>query len=261
MFDSHCHLDWIQPEQVRQEQMRSARERGVRGWLIPGCYRAQWETARAVAQQERDVWLACGYHPWWAHELGSFPQAVQELDVALRSFQARAVGECGLDALRQEKLSLAQQALLFEEQIRLAEEHELPLIVHQVRAQELFLRCFQRVGVPRAGVVVHGFSGKLGWAEELARRGFFLGIGRGLLRPERRALREVGVQLPLSRLLVETDDLGESGSSLSQLTEVIQVLAELRAEPVEQVGAELARQARALYRLEEKIAASSSNGS
>lgn len=204
MFDSQCHLDFPELAGARDEWIADARRVGVRGWLVPGCSERQWSDLWPLRRYEGVV-LAVGVHPWWAHEASDVEGTIERLGRALDEPGVVALGECGLDALRTENASLERQVELWEAQLRLARERDVPLVLHQVRAQNEFLRSIERVGVGAAGAVVHGFSGTKEWAGALVKRGFRLGVGFGVTRPERTRLREAIASVGLETCLIETD--------------------------------------------------------
>jgi TatD DNase family protein len=275
MFDSHCHLDFEALEPDLPVLLAEARAAGVGGWLVPGV------GEHAHAGQDRvaahaDVYLATGTHPWWAIEVLDVEAELSALEERARRCRAVAIGECGLDLKRPGAAELEHQSALFEGQLRLARELDLPVVVHGVGAREQLLGALERVGLPSAGGVVHGFGGDLDWGRALIRRGLLLGIGCALTRPGRERLREAARVLPLEALLVETDAPdhhperpasaeqhgGSSGETALEarprraergtprdLVEVVGALAELRGLSPEVVAAATAASARRLLGL------------
>ena len=251
MFDSHCHLDFDACRHDGPAQLSEAREAGITGWLVPGCSPEQWPRLAEVAAD--DIFVAVGLHPYFSDA---------ETDVAAICAQAReqclalgavAVGECGLDKNR--GAPIPQQIELFEAQLRLAGELELPIVIHQVGCQAEMLASLARVGLPDAGGVVHGFGGDVGFGRALIQRGLHLGIGPAITDVRRKKVRAAAAELPLDRLLIETDapDQFLSGESPPgrpvDLLAVCRELSHLRNRPPEEVGAFTERAARTLFRL------------
>jgi TatD DNase family protein len=113
-----------------------------------------------------------------------------------------------------------QQAALLRTHLLMARQLELPLILHQVGMRKVLLDCLREVGLSDRGGVVHGFSGDLAWGKALIQRGFLLGIGAGIIRKGRGRLREAVAQLPLDRMVLETDapDQGPKSGMQAQNT-------------------------------------------
>lgn len=252
MFDSHCHLDFDELVSERVGVLAAARQAGVLEWFVPGCGPSTWASVQVLAS-EPGVVVGHGVHPWWAHEV-SDPQATwDQLAVALAGPRVVALGECGLDGVRADRVPLERQQQLFEAQLALAGELGLPVVLHQVRARDAFLSSLGRVGVPAAGGVVHGFSGDAAWARALTDRGLHLGIGPALLRRGREGLQRVVAETPLEHLLVETDapDQGIDGARgrPADLARVVAEVARLRDQDPLAVGQATAENARRLFRV------------
>jgi TatD DNase family protein len=237
VFDSHCHLDFPEFDADRPALLASARELGIVGWLVPGVREDLWPAQEALAS-ERGVQLAVGLHPWWLSEVGSIDRVLSALDARITRIGAVAVGECGLDAKRS-SAPLAGQIPLFEGQLALARDRQLPVILHQVGARDAFLRAIERVGgLPRGGVV-HAFSGDAAWAQALLLRGFHLGFGASVASPKRDRLRQALREVPAERLLLETDaPAGPSARVPADLANVCRQVAELRGTAAEPLAAQ-----------------------
>lgn len=261
MFDSHCHLDFPEFDGDRGASLAAARERGVQAWFVPGCFPEQWGRVAALVG-EPGVSVGYGIHPWWAHVVGDRELVLEQLRRFLVEESAVALGECGLDGLRTDEAPAALQEELFEDQLKLACELEFPVVLHQVRARAEFLRCLSRVGLPRAGAVVHGFSGDRAWAQELVKRGCFLGVGPSVTRSQRRKLREALASVPLRTLLVETDAPdqapaveeadprgGDERGKPADLARVVEVLAQITEKTVAEVAFTTTRTARQFFRV------------
>lgn len=253
MFDSHCHLDFTALAADLVGHLGRGRAAGIHGWFVPGCEPRQWSKLARVRQQTADIHVGVGLHPYWSGGVEDVDELVNQLRETCLSLGAVALGECGLDKGR--GAPLVRQAELFEAQLTLARELDLPVVVHQVGAQEELLRCLGRVGLPRAGGVVHGFAGDVTWARTLVARGLLLGVGLSVLRRDRERLRAAIVALPLERLLLETDApdqavSGQKGQGVpSDLVAVCSAVAELKSIIPEIVGETTERTARALYRI------------
>lgn len=136
-----------------------------------------------------------GLHPWYAEDLT--PTGMLALEEALRSPDVLALGEMGLDKLCTTPLSVQEE--YFCQQIELAEERRLPVILHVVRAWDELIR-LRKALRPQTPWIIHGFRGRGEQARQLLRLGFYLSFGD---RADSQALR---LALDARRLFLETDD-------------------------------------------------------
>lgn len=258
MIDSHCHLDFPALQERFDEHLKGAARAGVRGWIVPGCHPRQWkemiEVTRRDLPADAKIWLCVGLHPWWVAQEDDTALA-DDLKQAIEATRAVAIGECGLDS-KSAPEGIPEQMGAFEMQLAVAKELELPLVLHQVGAEHQFMQCIERVGLSAAGGVVHGFSGDESWARVLIQRGLHLGMGLSITRPNRKKLRRAVTNLPLDRLLVETDAPDQAPHGLDRgegrpihLVEVCRTLAELRGEELSLVQAATTESARRLFAL------------
>ena len=149
----------------------------------------------AIAPTSPHVYRSVGLHPWYQEDLTE--RGLASLDTALRQPQVIALGEAGLDKVCD--TPLAQQIHFFCEQVSLAEERELPVFIHLVRAQDELLRLKKELR-PHQPWIIHGFRGKGTQAEQLLRQGFYLSFG---IQANIDALSSAW---RAGRLLLETDD-------------------------------------------------------
>ena len=153
------------------------------------------EEALATAPTLPHVYRSVGLHPWYQEDLTE--EGLGSLEIALRKPQVIALGEAGLDKVC--NTPLAQQIHFFCEQVSLAEERELPVFIHLVRAQDELLRLKKELR-PHQPWIIHGFRGKGMQAEQLLRQGFYLSFG---IQANIDALSSAW---RAGRLLLETDD-------------------------------------------------------
>jgi len=161
-----------------------------------------------------------------------------------------AIGEIGLDLHFRPRSSLPLQEQALRDQLALARERDLPLILHVVKAQAPLLRILKRDGLPKAGGVIHAFSGSLESASAYLTLGLYLGVAAPFVRSPktRRALAAV----PEGSLLLETDapdqaPLGVKRGEPVGLIAVAQDLGKLRACPAQQLLGSSSRSTRALF--------------
>ena len=156
-----------------------------------------------------------GLHPWQA-ATGVIPSEAEILS-------ADAVGEIGLDKACE--VDFEQQRAVFEAQLRLAEQHKKPVVVHCVRAFEEVISALEKFTLK--AVIFHGFIGSLEQAARAVKKGYFLSFGARTERSKKtiEALRAT----PLDRLFVETDEAD------TPIAEMYALVARLRNTEVEEL--------------------------
>ena len=243
-IDSHCHLDAPEFAADRDAVRSAARQAGVGTCVIPAVEVANFESVRLLAHQHGDVY-ALGIHPLFT------PQASQDdlqtLALALQQYASDprlvAVGEIGLDGFVP-GLDMARQQLFYKAQLKLAQQHDLPVILHVRRSADLLLQGLRKT--PVKGGIAHAFNGSLQQAQQFIDMGFKLGFGGALTFERANQLRLLATQLPLSALVLETDapdipphwlyvtaeeraqGLPQGRNTPSQIPNIAQVLADLR---------------------------------
>jgi TatD DNase family protein len=201
LIDSHCHLQSL-PADERERALDAARQRGVRGFLVPATRLDEADDILALCHRHPDVWCALGVHPheaatWRAGDAG-------RLTALLADPQAVAVGECGLD-FHYDHASRAVQAEVLREQLGLAIDLGLPAVVHNRDSGEAMLRLVGEPAFTALAADFHSFAGGLAMARDLLARGFYLGFSGMITFPKAGNVREALSVLPLDRALVETD--------------------------------------------------------
>lgn len=243
LIDTHCHLDFPVFDSGRAALLAECRQLGVGEYIIPAVGEENWGRVMALAAEHDGISYALGVHPWYVG--GQTPAVLTRLQqrLAERPRGLVAVGECGLDL--RSHVPQEGQLEMFEAQVELAKEHELPLIVHSVRANDTVAKILRRLR-PACGGVIHAFSGSLQQAEAFWQLGFRLGIG-GVISFERaNKTREAVRDMPLEALLLETDapDMplqGQQGApnTPANLPIIAQLLADLRQQPLAHVASVL----------------------
>jgi TatD DNase family protein len=213
LIDSHCHIDLEQFDSDRSAVLERARAAGVESIVIPGIDFAQNRQALALAEQDAQLFVAVGMHPNSAD--GFDDDAIAELRHLAAHRKVVAIGEIGLDYYW-DKVAPEQQRRAFVQQLDLAAELGLPVIIHSreanadvaeivrtwVRSERYRLSALATR--PYAGVL-HAFSGDLALAEEAYSWGFVLSLGGPVTFRNAHALHALVPQLRLERLMLETD--------------------------------------------------------
>lgn len=251
LVDSHCHLDAPEFDADRDQVVRRAREAGVAQQVIPAIDAAGWIPLRDLCAGRDGLFPAYGLHPMFLDR--HRPGHLEQLRDLLSRERAVAVGECGLDYFV-DGLDRQTQQTLFEGQLALAREFDLPVIVHARRAVDAVTAAIRRIGGLRG--VVHSFSGSRQQAEQLWRLGFMIGLGGPVTYARARRLRRLAAEMPVEHLLLETDapdqpDAGNRGgrNEPALLVRVRDAIAGLRDEDPDHIADATAANARRLFGL------------
>lgn len=254
LIDTHTHLDFPDFDTDRAELLRRSRERGVERLVVLGVQQANWQRVWALAQQESCVYAAFGLHPAYLDE--HRPEHLNDLRHWLSRHAGQpklcALGEFGLDYFL-EHLNRERQQQLFEAQLQLAIEFELPALLHVRRAHAVTIATLKRLR-PQRGGIIHAFAGSVEEAREYLKLGFKLGLGGAPTWPQALRLRKVVAQLPLEAIVLETDspDMAPAmhpnqRNSPEYLAEICRALAELRGISAEELASASSRNATELF--------------
>lgn len=272
-IDTHCHLDAAEFDADRSAVRERAHHTGVTQCVIPAVAAANFETVRALAHAQGDPY-ALGIHPLYTPQ--ATPEHLTQLDAALQAHRDDphlvAVGEIGLDRwvpCLNTAEAWAQQQRFYQAQLKLAQRHQLPVILHVRRSADALLQGLRQTRV--MGGIAHAFSGSLQQAQMFIDLGFKLGFGGALTYERALQLRRLAKELPLSALVLETDapdmpphwlyttaearaaGAAQGRNTPAELPRIAQVLAELRGIPLSELAAVTSANARAaLPRLQSK---------
>ena len=200
IFDSHAHYDDEAFDADRAEVLQKLPELGICNVVNIGSDLISSEASIALAAQYPYIYAAVGIHPECAAGL---PQDyLEQLKQMLQAPKVVAIGEIGLDYHFEDGAPHDVQKQVFESQLILAKEYDLPVIIHNREAHgdtmEL-LRKYKPAGV------IHCFSGSVEMARELVAMGMYIGLGGVVTFKNVRTPVEVAASIPLDRLLNETD--------------------------------------------------------
>jgi len=199
LIDTHAHLDSTDYEDDRAALIARTFADRV-GVITVGVDIESSEAALKLAQRHRFIWAGVGVHP---HEAKTFNNEVSE---ALRKLsedpKVVAIGEIGLDYYR-DLSPRSTQRDVFIKQIELANELDLPVIIHNRESTKDMLAILRKHR-PKRGVI-HSFLGDIDLAQEFMDLKLYLGIGGPLTFKKNDILRDAVSQIPLDRILLETD--------------------------------------------------------
>ena len=201
IFDTHAHYDDSRFDGDRDAVLAALPEAGVELVLDPGCDLPSSRAAAALAERYGHVYAAAGIHP--ENCVGFQDADLAALRQLLAQPKVAAIGEIGLDYYWAENPPRDFQQMVFRKQLALAEELDLPVIVHDREAHGDSLSIIREF--PAVTGVFHCFSGSPEMAEELLKRGWYLGFDGPITYKNARRAPEVAAITPLERMVVETD--------------------------------------------------------
>ena len=202
LIDSHCHIDDARFDADRDAILTRARAEGVEHFVTVGC---DLETSRAavvLAQRHPFISATVGVHP---HEVKLIQEGwYDELRTLARSDCCVAYGEIGLD-YHYDHSPRETQRLRFREQVQLARELRLPIVIHTREAQEDTIAILKEEKAHELGGVFHCFSGDAWLAKDALDLGFYLSFSGVITFQNASMLRDIVKTVPMDRILVETD--------------------------------------------------------
>ncbi|OQX13109.1 MAG: DNAase [Thiothrix lacustris] len=255
LIDTHCHFDEPDFADDRSLLVEKMNMLGVSDLIFPAVSAKHWPRLRDICATSPHFHASYGLHPVYLTE--HTPADLVSLHHWLKQEQPVAVGECGLDFFLPE-LDVAQQESLFIAHLMLAREFELPLIIHARRSLDCVLKHIRRVSDKKnLGGVIHSFAGSQQQADMLIKLGFYLGVGGTVTYPRAQRLRQVLAQVPLERLLLETDAPDQPDSAWrgkrndpTRLPVIAASLAELRGESLARIAEITTANALHLFKLQ-----------
>ena len=228
-IDTHCHLDAAEFDADRDVAYARAVEAGVAIQIVPAVSRDNFAAVAATCERYPGCQPAWGLHPMLidVHR----PQHLADLRAQVEAQRPVAIGEIGLDLFAD--FDYPTQAFYYVEQLKLAQEYELPVLLHCRKANDQILKQLRRIRV--RGGIAHAFNGSAQQADEFIRLGFKLGFGGAFTWPRANNLRRLAVDLPLEAIVLETDSpdippvwVGRGRNSPAELPRIAQTLADLR---------------------------------
>ncbi|HTL61950.1 MAG TPA: TatD family hydrolase [Nitrospira sp.] len=202
LIDTHTHLDDARYDADRDAMIERGRQAGVGRFVTIGCDLATSRSAVTLADRHADVYASIGVHP---HEVKHIKDEWYDEMRRLASHQkVVAYGEIGLDYHYNHSAPQIQRQR-FREQVQLARELRLPVIIHTREAQEDTITILKEEKASEVGGVFHCFSGDAWLAKDALNLGFYLSFSGILTFNNAAMLRDIAKHAPLDRVLIETD--------------------------------------------------------
>ncbi len=240
-IDTHCHLDALEfggGLAAGKAVAAQAAAGGVGMIVIPAVERANFDAVTELGQQLPNCCYTLGIHPMYVAraEAADLVCLRERVRVAIDDPRFVGIGEIGLDLFipqLKEGTLRAKQDHFYQEQLKIAREFALPVLLHVRRSQDEILKQLRRIGVP--GGIAHAFNGSFQQAETFVKLGFKLGLGGAMTFTRALQIRRLATDMPPGALVLETDAPDISPSWLhpacntpAELPAIGAALAELR---------------------------------
>ena len=250
-IDTHCHLDAAEFDADRDAVYAAAIAGGVGTLVVPAVSRDNFAAVAATCERYPGCLPAWGMHPMTidVHR----PEHLAALRAQIEAQRPVAIGEIGLDLFVRD-LDYATQEFFYVEQLKIAKEFDLPVLLHCRKANDELLKHLRKIRV--RGGIAHAFNGSPQQADEFIKLGFKLGFGGAFTWPRANNLRRLAADLPLEAIVLETDSpdmppvwIGRGRNAPGELPRIAQILAELRGLDIDSVAQATTRNARELLGL------------
>ena len=252
LFDTHAHMDDRAFDEDRLELLKNYPAEGISLIMIPACSLDSSRNVCRLVNQFDYLYGAVGSHPDVADEVNEAVIAEYRM-LCKQNPKIRAIGEIGLD-YHYEDIPREIQKKAFRLQMQLAKELDLPVIVHEREAHEDGLSIVDEF--PEVKGVFHCYSGSLEMAKELIKRGWYIGFTGGLTFKNARKAVEVAANIPLERIVLETDcpymspePFRGKRNDPGKLYRMAEKLAEIRGLTVEEIHTITTENGKRLYRI------------
>ncbi len=239
--DTHAHLDFPEFDKDRDEVIKRAKEKGVEYIITIGAGRGFEGNISAIkiAEEYENIFCAVGIHP---HDASGAAGDLNKLREFVKREKVVAIGETGLDFYRRNSPEDAQIES-FRRHIHLALETDLPLILHIRDAYRRAFDILKEEGYVGKKGVVHCFSGSIEDAKEAIDLGLFISFSGSLTFSNARRLRQIAANIPMERVMVETDAPFLSPEPMrgrrnepSFVIHIAEILAEISSLTMEDIG-------------------------
>ncbi len=248
LIDTHCHLDAAEFDLDRDVVHAAALAAGVERIVVPSVAVDRFNCVKTTVAGYSGCVAAYGIHPLFVTQAKESDLTVLH-DWLLRE-KPVAVGEIGLDFYVPDQDPLRQE-FFFVEQLKLAREFNLPVLLHVRRSVDAILKQLRRIKVP--GGIAHAFNGSRQQADEFIKLGFKLGFGGSLTYNGSTRIRQLAASLPLESIVLETDApdmapawLAGRRNAPAELIRIAAVLAELRELSPERIAEQTTLNTRAI---------------
>ena len=245
IIDTHCHLDVADFDLDRDEVLEQCRSHEITKIIVPAIESKSWSRLLELCELNKGIYPALGLHPVFIDQHQA--DDINKLEQLLDKTSPVAIGEIGLDFYLKD-LDKDKQLALFEQQLLVAKNHKLPVILHVRKAHDQVLQLLRKIKVK--GGFCHAFNGSLQQAEKYIALGFKLGFGGTLTYENSSKIHALAKALPLDAIVLETDapDMvveshrGQRNSP-EYIMESLKALAKIRSEDVSIIAEQTSKNA------------------
>jgi TatD DNase family protein len=240
LTDSHTHLNAEQFNEDREEVIQRALDAGVTRIVNVGFNRETIPSSIALAEQYDFIYSTVGWHPVDAKDMQ--PGDLEWIEELCKHDKVVAIGEIGLDYYWDTSPKDVQNRV-FREQIRLARKLGIPIVIHNRDAHQDILQVLKEEKAAEVGGIMHCFSGSWETAKQCLDMNFHISFGGPVTFKNAKQPKEVFAQVPLDRLLIETDapyltphPFRGKRNETSYVRLVAETAAEIRGMTVEEIA-------------------------
>lgn len=203
-IDTHCHLDASEFDPDREVVLAQAEAAGIKGIVLPAVAAWNFDAVRQLAHTDPRCVYALGIHPLCSGDAGQpdLDRLRREVAASMDDPRFVGIGEIGLDFFVT-TLDAAHQTWLYTEQLKIAREFDLPVLLHVRKSQDQVFAPLRRMGLSRG--IAHAFNGSEVQAGRFVDQGLKLGFGGNVTFERARQIRRLAVSVPLESIVLETD--------------------------------------------------------
>ncbi len=251
IIDSHCHIDFSDFDTDRKEVLNTATQAGIKHIIVPGVMQNTWQNIQQCCDEFPQLRACYGLHPYFIEQHKDAD--LEELHRWIENHNPVAVGECGLDFFLKQ-LDKSRQQYFFEQQLDIAIQHKLPVVIHARKSTEAVIDAIkQRPGLRG---MIHSYSGSYEQAIKLIDLDFLISFGGAITYEKSTRIRKTASAIPLECLLVETDapdqPTAQSSGKRNEpacILHVIDALAELHNADTDEIAMQTSENAKRLFQL------------
>ena len=251
LVDSHCHLDFEVFDNDRAQVLQRAQDNNINHIIVPGTEKKFWHRIQSLCRKHKQLHACYGLHPYWLNN--HVLHDIQKLDAYINENKPVALGECGLD-FRPHQADKKTQLNFFESQLSIAESHQLPVVIHSVKATETVIQTIKKFKKLRG--MIHSYSGSGEQAKQLIDLNFLISVSGSLTYDNAKNIRAVVKEIPLTSLLLETDapdqvDQDNAGkrNEPAYLVNTLNTISKLRTESLEKIAQQTTINAKRLFNI------------
>ena len=252
LVDTHAHLQWASFDKDREKVIRRAQQACV-GYIVNIGFDVDGSRKGVeLAEKYKGLYATVGIHPHNAIQLDQ--NVLNKLRELSGNPKVVAIGEIGLDYYRNLSPSEAQKKA-FEAQLFLAQELELPVVIHDREAHSNILKIISRFKGKIRGIM-HCFSGSKEMAEQCIKLGFLVSFAGNVTYPNAHKLHEIARWIDMNRILLETDspwlapqDMRGKRNESAFLPSIAKKIAKLKGISTDELAEATTRNAKEIYQL------------